>query len=104
MNNGPQKGNSRETWNTLKSSPGLEDIWQLHYSVQRPAAVRFEEQAGPGGPDANASEAFIANLGDVQPTHTPVYALKVSVRSDGGFTVTNTRTGFSKDYAAKSNR
>ena len=104
MNNGPQKGNSRETWNTLKASPGLEDIWQLHYSVQRPAAVRFEEQAGPGGPEANAPDAFIANLGDVQPTHTPVFALKVSVRSDGGFTVTNRRTGFSKDYAAKSNR
>jgi len=26
MNNGPQKGASRETWETLKSSPGLEDI------------------------------------------------------------------------------
>lgn len=104
MNNGPQKGNSRETWTTLKSSPGLEDIWQLHYSVQRPAAVRFEEQAGPGGPDANAPEAFIANLGDVQPTHTPVYSLKVSVRPDGSFTVRNTRTGFSKEYKGSARR
>ena len=101
MNNGPQKGNSRETWNTLKASPGLEDIWQLHYSVERPAASRFEEQVAPGGPGANAPEAFIANLGDVQPTHTPVYGLKVSVRSDGSFTVTNTRIGVGKDYKAR---
>src|SRR3984893_6135794 len=49
MNNGPQKGDSRETWDILKSSPGLEDIWQLHFSVQRPANLRFEETGQPGG-------------------------------------------------------
>jgi len=100
INNGPQKGDSRETWDTLKSSPGLEDIWQLHFSVQRPATARFEETGEPGGKDLNAPEAFIANLGETPPTHAPAYALKISVRSDGGFTVTNTRNGHSKEYKA----
>jgi competence protein ComEC len=98
MNNGPQKGDSRETWDTLKSSPGLEDIWQLHFSVQRPANPRFEETGQPGGTDLNAPEPFIANLGETPPTHAPAFALKISVRSDGSFTVTNTRNGYSKEY------
>jgi competence protein ComEC len=104
MNNGPQKGDSRETWDTLKSSPGLEDIWQLHFSVQRPANTRFEESGEPGGKDLNAPESFIANLEAAPPTHAPAYALKISVRPDGSFTVTNTRNGYSKEYKAGSKR
>jgi beta-lactamase superfamily II metal-dependent hydrolase len=100
MNNGPQKGDSRETWDTLKSSPGLEDIWQLHFSLERPANPRFEETGQPGGKDLNAPEPFIANLGEAPPTHAPAYALRISVRSDGSFTVSNTRNGYSKKYKA----
>jgi len=102
VNNGPQKGNSRETWETLKRSPGLEDVWQLHFSVQRPAQPRFEENGQPGGPDLNAPESFIANLVDAPPTHAPAYALKLSVRPDGSFVVVNTRNGYSKEYKAGS--
>jgi len=101
VNNGPQKGNSRETWETLKRSPGLEDIWQLHFSVQRPPQPRFEENGQPGGPDLNAPESFIANLGETPPAHSPAYALKLSVRPDGSFTVANMRNGFSKEYKAR---
>jgi hypothetical protein len=104
MNNGPQKGDSRETWDTVKSSPGLEDIWQLHFSVQRPANPRFEEDGQPGGTDLNAPEPFIANLGEAPPAHAPAHALKISVRPDGSFTVTNTRNGYSKEYKAGSKR
>jgi beta-lactamase superfamily II metal-dependent hydrolase len=104
MNNGPRKGDSRETWDTLKSSPGLADIWQLHFSVERPANPRSEETGQPGGKDLNAPEAFIANLGDAPLTHAPVYPLKISVRSDGSFTVTNTRNGYSKEYTPGSKR
>ena len=36
------------------------------------------------------------------PGHTgPAFLIKVSAESDGSFTVTNTRNGFSKTYAAK---
>lgn len=98
MNNGPKKGGSRETWETLKSSPGLEDIWQLHYSVQRPANVMFEETGEPGGKDLNAPEMFIANMVEAPPEHAPAYNLKISVRPNGSYTVTNTRTGYRKEY------
>jgi len=103
MNNGPRKGGSRETWTTVKSSPGLEDIWQLHYSVQRPPNPAFGEGSENGGKELNAPENFIANLEEA-PAHTPAYALKLSGTADGSFTVTNLRNGFSKQYKAKSKR
>ena len=101
INNGPRKGASRETWDTLKSTPGLEDIWQLHYSVQRPPTPRFEEKGEPGGKDANAPEQFIANLEEAPPDHSPAYSLKILVRPDGSFVVTNARNRYSKEYAAR---
>jgi competence protein ComEC len=101
-NNSARKGHSRETWDILKSSPGLEDIWQLHDAVQRPALPRFEEVREPGGKDANAPESFIANLVEEPPAHSPAYLVKVSVQPDGRYTVTNTRNGFSKEYKATS--
>jgi len=33
--------------------------------------------------------------------HTPAYYIKVSARNDGSFTVTNSRNGYSKTYAAR---
>jgi competence protein ComEC len=103
MNNGPRKGGSRETWTTVKSSPGLEDIWQLHYSVPRPPNPGFQEALETGGKEFNAADNFIANL-DEAAGHAPAYAINVSARQDGGFIVTNVRTGFSKEYKAPTNR
>jgi competence protein ComEC len=100
MNNGPRKGGSRETWTTLKSSPGLEDIWQLHYSVQRPPNPSFHEALETGGKEYNSPDNFIANL-DEAAAHPSAYAIKVSVQPDGGFTMTNPRTGFSKEYKSR---
>ena len=100
MNNGPRKGGSRETWTTLKSSPGLEDIWQLHYSVPRPPNPSFHEALDTGGKEYNSPDNFIANL-DEAAAHTPAHAIKVSAQQDGGFTMTNPRTGFSKEYKAR---
>ena len=31
MNNGAKKGGSPQAWQNIKTSPGLEDLWQLHY-------------------------------------------------------------------------
>jgi competence protein ComEC len=99
MNNGPRKGGSRETWTTVKSSPGLEDLWQLHYSVPRPPNPSFQEALETGGKEFNAPDNFIANM-DEAAGHTPAYAIKVSAREDGSFAVTNLRNGFSKQYKA----
>jgi len=83
MNNGAKKGGSPAAWQVVRSSPGLEDLWQLHYAVD-------------GGPDHNAAEALIANVNE-----TTAYGIKLSARADGSFTVTNARNGQSKTYPAK---
>jgi competence protein ComEC len=100
INNGPRKGDAKETWLTLKSSPGMEDIWQLHYSVARAPTPTLHELLEPGGPDLNAPEQFIANMAQ-DAAHAEVYALKLSARPDGSFTVANLRNGFKKEYGAR---
>jgi len=86
MNNSPTKGGTPDTFRIVKSSPGLLDFWQLHYSENV-------------GKDVNSPNAFIANI-DSMPTNHPAHYLKLSARTDGSFTVTNERTGFSKEYLA----
>jgi competence protein ComEC len=92
MNNGANKGAEIPTFETLKHSPGLEDLWQLHYGVE----------AGP----RNSPEQFLANLGTEGtkdsgvPNEMPTNYIKLSARPDGSFTLTNTRNGFSKEYGA----
>jgi competence protein ComEC len=101
MNNGPRKGGSVETWETLRQTKSIEDVWQLHYSVKRTASGNFEEKADPGGPDFNTPDQFIANMEEAA-AHSPAYLLKVSVRPDGSFVVTNSRNGFTKEYTPRS--
>ena len=95
FDNGPQKGASREPFLSVKSSPGLEDIWQLHYSVPRPARPLFGETTDQGGKDLNTAEQFIANLDE---QHTTAYSIKISAQENGSFNVTNQRTGYTKEY------
>jgi competence protein ComEC len=82
MNNGARKGGSPEAWQTVHSSPGLQDLWQLHTSVE-------------GGADHNVSEQFIANPDEKNDAGNWI---KVSAESDGTFTVTNSRNNFNKTY------
>jgi beta-lactamase superfamily II metal-dependent hydrolase len=84
MNNGERKGGSPEYLQTLHDAPGLEDYWQIHRSAAAGAAL-------------NAPENFLANLNETDHGHY----IKMSVRSDGSFTVTNERNGFAKEYAAR---
>jgi hypothetical protein len=51
MNNGARKGGVPQTMQTLWSSPGLEDVWQLHWAY-------------PAGLELNAPGLFIANIED----------------------------------------
>jgi competence protein ComEC len=95
FDNGPEKGASREPFLSIQSSPELEDIWQLHYSVPRLARPLFGETTDQGGRDLNTPEQFIANL---DREHTSAYFLKISAAEDGSFSVTNQRTGYSKEY------
>ena len=97
MNNGPRKGASHTAWTTVKTAPGLEDLWQLHYSLPRAPNAAFHETQESGGPNLNVSEQFIANLAD-EAAHSPAYYLRVSAQADGGFTVVNSRQGYAKTY------
>jgi beta-lactamase superfamily II metal-dependent hydrolase len=112
MNNGTRKGGAPDAFRVLYESPGLEDLWQLHWSYN----VGLD----------NAPATFVANVDDnptvagvlVPPpgepggrgrgqgrgaarTHDPAYMIRVSAHEDGSFTVTNTRNGFSKTYGAR---
>jgi len=84
MNNAPRKGGLPDNWKLLHASPGLEDLWQLHFSVA-------------GGKDANSPDPFIANLEANDDGHY----LKLAASEDGSFTVFNSRSKYTKRYAAK---
>lgn len=96
INNAGKKGASREHFLTMKTTPGIEDIWQLHYSLVRPGVPGLRETSDPGGPELNTGDALIAN-----PDDTTEFPLRVSARADGSFVVTNPRNGHRKEYAAK---
>src|SRR5713226_377554 len=59
MNDGTRKGGEPETMKTVHSSPGLEDLWQLHFSL-----LSGQEYTVPG--------MFIANGIDEQQAALPV--------------------------------
>jgi beta-lactamase superfamily II metal-dependent hydrolase len=82
MNNGADKGGSVKAWTTIENSPGLQDLWQLHFSNE-------------GGADHNVKESFIANL---SADNDAGYAIEVTAHADGAFTVRNDRNGFEKTY------
>src|SRR5712692_5398114 len=108
MNNGTRKGGEPEVMKTVHSSPDLEDLWQMHFSL-----LSGQEYTVPG--------MFIANTVDEQQPAIPIaptpppgpdaapppahngtaYWIKLSAQQDGSFTVTNMRNGFSKTYTPR---
>jgi competence protein ComEC len=82
MDNGADKGGSPSSWDIIRKSPKLEDLWQLHFSNE-------------GGAAHNSAESFIANL----PGPDGGNYLKLSVWADGKFEVYNSRTQTTKDYS-----
>ncbi len=75
MDNGAKKGGSSPTLKDIKASPGLEALWQLHYSEE-------------GGEPLNTGAKYIANPQGSDSGN----ALTLNAAPDGHFTVTNTRT------------
>jgi len=110
MNNGIRKGGEPVVMKTINTSPGLENLWQLHFSQ-----LSGQEYTVPG--------MFIANIVDEQPNAMPItpmtppepgapanpppvhngtaYWIKVSAEQDGSFTVSNSRNGFTKKYGVE---
>jgi competence protein ComEC len=109
INNGTRKGGQPDAMKVLFSSPGLEDLWEMHFSL-----LSGQEYTVPG--------AFIANQIDQQSDSIPIGTwtpplpgqqappapahngksnyFKITAQQDGTFTVTNTRNNFSKTYRA----
>src|SRR5688572_13831655 len=107
MNNGTRKGGEPEVMRTIHASPGLEDLWQMHFSL-----LSGQEYTVPG--------MFIANIADAAPSEIPVaptpapqpgagaapapahngaaHWIKLVAEQDGSYTITNARNGFSKTY------
>ena len=86
VNNGPRKGGDATGWKNLAASPGMEDVWQLHFGLS----------AGAAG---NSPDALIANV--VPGGDEDGKFLKVEALATGEFSVTNSRNKYSKRYAAK---
>jgi competence protein ComEC len=64
-----------------------------------PSATPTAPPSGP--PGAGQPPAGGPGRGNAAAAHSPAYYIKISAQSDGTFTVTNTRNGFSKTYAKK---
>jgi len=80
MNNGARKTGAPAVLKTIRSSPGLDAAYQLHWSENAPGD--------------NPPEEWIANLRDSPDGKW----IKVSAGKNGTFTVTNGRTGGSKTF------
>lgn len=81
MDNGASKGGSLSVLDTIADAPGMETLWQLHFS-------------DAGGPDHNTEEQYIANLEGTDEGHF----LELTSTGDGSFDVLNSRTGMTKHY------
>ena len=165
MQNGTRKGAGTQVMPIMRSSPGLEDIWQLHWSygagieqnsagvfianvedaATTAAALTAPPRGGGGGrggapgagappaaggaPPAIVSPPIVSPVitapsaavppaapgatgggggggqgggrGAPPPPHTPAYWIKITAQPDGSFTVSNSRNGYSKTYAAR---
>ncbi|MGH9584405.1 MAG: MBL fold metallo-hydrolase, partial [Bryobacteraceae bacterium] len=84
MDNGARKGGDPAAVDVVKSSPGLEDLWQLHF-------------ADAGGEAHNAEDPYIANISDADTGHY----LRVTAHKDGSFEIYNPRNKFAKRYPAR---
>ena len=85
MDNGAKKGGSPPAWDIIEKSPGLEDLWQLHFSDE-------------GGNAHNVAAPFIANLSNAPDAGN---YLKLTAWKDGHFEIFNSRTKATKKYRAR---
>jgi competence protein ComEC len=80
MNNGAKKGGDLAPWKVYKSSPGLEDLWQLHFAVA-------------SGKEGNVEDPYIGNLQSPGGGN-----ILLTVEPSGRFRLLNFRNKFEKIY------
>ncbi len=85
MNNGPRKGTAKSTVDALKSSPGIQAMYQLHKNVRADSVN-------------NTTDEFIANLEEKCEGHF----IRLTVEPSGkSYTVTIPATGHKKTFQAR---
>lgn len=83
MNNGATKGGAPEALRIVRSSPGLEDLWQLHYATSVHRTL-------------NTPEPLIANTDE-----STAHPIRLTAYQDGRFRVINARNGVERTYAER---
>ena len=84
MNNGAKKGGSPPAVKIVRETPGLADLWMVHYSID-------------SGKEGNPPDTFIANLNE----NDEGFGIRVTAETNGSFAVYNERNKFEKKYAAR---
>lgn len=86
MNNGPKKGTSGSAIAALKSSPGLQAMYQVHKNVR------------PDGAENNTADEFIANLSE----QCAANFIKLSVAPDAkSYTISIPATGHARTFQTR---
>ncbi len=114
--NGLRKGAEVAAMRIILSTPGVEDVWQMHASQlsgqEYTVPGAFISNWADGGEasipvgaivrdDTNANVFRMPDSSEAPaaPVHNgPSYYFKATVQPDGTFTITNQRNGFSKTY------
>jgi competence protein ComEC len=84
MDNGAKKGGNAPVLDTIRHAPGIEDLWQIHYSEE-------------GGAEHNTASDLIANPKGMEAGNY----LLVTASPTGSFTVLNSGNQHAKTYPAK---
>jgi hypothetical protein len=117
MNNGTRKGGAPEAFRVLHESPGLEDLWQLHWSHNAgldnaPAvfvanvddaavvAAALTPPAVPAGPAAGGRQGG-RGAAAAAAAHVPAHLIRITAQADGSFVVHNSRNGLQKRYGSR---
>lgn len=85
VGNSARKGADAERMKTIKASPRIQGVWQLHTTTV--------------APDVNVAADMIANEGTDQ-AKDKAYALRLRIEKSGKVTVINERNGVNKTYEA----
>ena len=83
VGNSARKGADATRMKTIKDSPRIQGVWQLHTTTV--------------APDVNVDTDMIANPGTDQKSDM-AYNLRLRIEKDGKITVINERNGFNKTY------
>ena len=87
INNGPHKGGGAEGFQVVADSPRLEDVWQLHRSLDTDPAYRTTDE-------------LTANLTDEEDHRG--HWIKATINADGrSYSITNGRNGASRAYLSR---